>query len=339
MALVIFGALIAMGTGATSASKAAGGAYLVGGYVFTAFLYLVMVLVGLHLLQRVWTPPAALSRVMALGLSAAMTMYGAVHASTLVVNEARIQMPKLSAPLSVMLISDVHLGHHRGREYLATLVELTNRKHPDLVLITGDLVDAAVALEPTVFEPLKKLKAPSFYVEGNHELAIDRAKADQLINDQGVRVLHNEVVEVLGLQVVGLDYMKADAQTFDLHPSADVRTIETTMAALKLDAKLPAILMHQSPVGAKYVEKAGVDLMVSGHTHGGQLFPATLLAGLMFPFNHGLYREGALQVFVTKGAGTFLQRIRVGSENEINLLRIEPRGKAIEQQSPQTIVS
>lgn len=322
IAIVVFGALLGILLGATSVSEAAGAAYLVGGYVFTAYLYLILVLAVLHTLVQVWRAPPALLRVATVGLSAALTVYGAMQAGTLVVNEVSIQLHKLTRPVSVMLVSDVHLGHHRGREYLAKLVSMTNDKHPDLVLIAGDLVDADVALHPSVFEPLKDLRAPVFYVGGNHEIEIDQSKALQLIADQGVRVLHNEVVNVDGLQLVGLDYMKADANTFDMHPSADTRTIKDTLAALKLNAALPTILMHHSPVGVSYVEKAGADLMVAGHTHGGQLFPGTLITQAMFPFNHGLYRRGDLQVFVSKGAGTFLQRIRLGSENEINFLKL-----------------
>lgn len=223
-----------------------------------------------------------------------------------------------------MLISDVHLGHHRGREYLAKLVELTNNEQPDLVLIAGDLLDTEVALQTSVLEPLQALTAPTFYVEGNHELAIDHERSLTLIRDQGVRTLHNEVVNIGGLQLIGLDYMKADAKAFDLHPSADPRTIESTLKTLELDLELPTVLMHHSPVGAEHAEKAGVDLMVAGHTHGGQLFPATLIARAIFAFNHGLYKKGARQVFVSAGAGTFLQRVRLGTANEINLLRLEP---------------
>ena len=162
------------------------------------------------------------------------------------------------------------------------------------------------------------------FVGGNHENYIDSARALELIARQGVKILHNEKVETNGIQLVGLDYMRADEQTFDMHPSADTRTIQSVLADLPVSAELPAVLMHHSPVGVRYVAAAGIDLMLAGHTHGGQLFPATIIAGLLFPFNQGLYVRGDTQVFVSQGAGTFLPRIRLGTGNEINFIRLLP---------------
>lgn len=321
---LVFGALLAIALGATSANPLVGSAYVAGGYVFTVYLYLVLVLLVGHVLTLLWRRSITLVRVAALVGPVAATVVGAIQAGDLVVNEASIQLPKLERPVDVMLVSDVHLGHHRSRDYLAKLVALTNARDPDIVLVTGDFVDADIALDPSVFEPLKALRAPVIYVGGNHEKEIDEHKALRLIEEQGVRVLHNRVEVVKGLQVVGLDYMKPDDQTFDMHPSKDKRTIQGTLVSMTLNPAFPTVLMHHSPVGASYAASAGVDLMVAGHTHGGQLFPATLIAAAMFPFNHGLYREGSLQVFVSRGAGTFLQRVRLGSVNEINLLRLRP---------------
>lgn len=99
-----------------------------------------------------------------------------------------------------------------------------------------------------------------------------------LIASHGVRVLRNEIVKTLGLSLVRFDYMKADESTFDMHPSADTRTIKVAMVALPLDKKSPSVPMHQSPVGVHYIEEAGVSLMVAGHSHAGQLLPAMLIA-------------------------------------------------------------
>jgi hypothetical protein len=83
-------------------------------------------------------------------------------------------------------------------------------------------------------------------------------------------------------------------------------------------------LLHHSPVGVKYVEAAGIDLMLSGHTHNGQIFPFSLFAKLSFPFISGLYQQGNTKIFVSNGAGTYMIRARLGSFNEINLLRLVP---------------
>lgn len=144
-----------------------------------------------------------------------------------------------------------------------------------------------------------------------------------------VHVLHNEVVETNGLQLVGLDYMNADAETFNMHPSEDRRTIQSVLSRLRLKRGLASVLMHHSPSGAQYAAAAGIGLMLSGHTHAGQFFPGTVFARWVFEFNRGLSRQGGTQVFVSQGAGTFMARVRIGTLNEINLLRLVPGDSAM----------
>ena len=75
---------------------------------------------------------------------------------------------------------------------------------------------------------------------------------------------------------------------------------------------------------SRHAAANGIDLMISGHTHGGQFFPGTLVAAAVFPFTHGLYHQGPLQVFVSQGAGTYMSRVRLGTSNELNILRLRP---------------
>ena len=325
-AVLLVALLGATGATATSASASLGWVYVAGGYVFTFYLFLLLALLALHLLQRRWRLSGPRSAATVFAVASVATLWGALQANGFVVREQVIQVPGLKQPVALMHVSDVHLGHHRGREHLQQIVDATNRRAPDLVAITGDLVDANVAITAEVLAPLSKLAAPAFFVGGNHENYTNAPLTFQLVAQQGVRVLHNERVESHGLQLVGLDYMNADEDAVDLHPSADPRTIKATLQNLALAAGIPAVLLHHSPAGVAYAEAAGFDLMLSGHTHGGQFFPGTLLAALIFPFNDGLYRQGRLQVFVTAGAGTFLQRFRLWSSNEIVLLRLVPTG-------------
>lgn len=324
VAVGVLSALVAVGATARSASAVVGVFNVLGGYVFTFHLFALLSLLCLHAVQLRWSPHMAWSSTAVLIFAVVVTGAGALWAGTFSVNETQIRLPGLERGIAVMQISDVHLGHHRGRAYLAKIVEETNRRKPDLVLITGDLVDSNAALEPGVLDPLSELRAPAYFVGGNHEKYVDTARALELIAQHGVRVLHNEVVETHGLQLVGLDYMNADEDAFDMHPSDDKRTIKSVLPGLPLKRDLPSVLMHHSPVGTRHVAAAGIDLMVSGHTHAGQMFPSTLFAGLIFPFNRGLHRHGDTQVFVSQGAGTFLTRVRLGTSNEINLLHLMP---------------
>ena len=315
--------LVATFAGPRFTSTSVGILGLLGGYVVSFFIFVTLLLLLLHAVQLrlklsgKWI--AASASVLALGIAVA----GALLANPFRVTEIEIRLDGLEKELVVMHISDVHIGHHRGRAYLAKIVAETNRQFPDLVLINGDLVDSNVALAPGVLSPLSELDAPAFFVGGNHESYVDTERAFELISKYGVRVLHNEIVDTHGIYLVGLDYMNPDENTFDMHPSLDTRTIKDVLPALALASDKPSVLMHHSPVGAQYVAAKGVDLMVSGHTHGGQMFPATLLAPLIFPFHKGLYKQGGTQVFVSQGAGTFGPRVRLGTSNEINLLYLK----------------
>jgi predicted MPP superfamily phosphohydrolase len=309
---------------ARSSSAFVGALSVIGGYVLIFYIYSFMLFALIHAASLICNPPLRLCAAIAIVFAFMVVAIGAFQANSFAVNEVKIILPKLANEIAVAHISDIHLGWSRGREYLAKIVDETNLMKPDIILITGDLADANAALNPDTLEPLASFAAPVYFVIGNHETYIDTKLALELIERYGVRVLHNEIVYASGLQIIGLDYMNEDENAFNMHASNDTRTIKSALANLALKPDTPTLLMNHSPVGAKYAEAKGVDLMLSGHTHGGQIFPFTLISAAIFPFNRGLYQEGNMQVFVTRGAGTYMARIRVGSSNEINLLRLTP---------------
>ena len=296
----------------------------VSGYVLLFFIYLFILLAITHLIQRITNFPLLWSGISALAIAFSITFIGAMLGLSYIVKETEVKIGNLKNEITIMQISDVHIGHHRRQEYIAKIVEETNKRNPDLVLITGDLIDAAPALLPGVLSPLSNFKAPAYFVEGNHENDVDRERALGIIAQQGVRILHNEVIETHGIQLIGLEYMKADENTFDMHPSDKRDTIKSVLAELSLKSDVPSVLMHHSPVGIQYIETAEIDLMLSGHTHAGQIFPFSLFAKLNFPFFSGMYQQGNTKVFVSNGAGTYMIRARLGSFNEINLIRLKP---------------
>lgn len=320
-----FGSIFAMLATARAASVWIGSLNVIGGYVFTIFIYLVLLLLVLHLVQLKWKRIEKWSGPAALVIALALTVSGALRANSFTVVENEIKLAGLKKDVLVMHISDVHIGHHRGRAYLEEIVTETNGRNPDVVLINGDLVDANAALLPGVLSPLEKFEAPVFFVGGNHDNYVDTKRAFELIARHGVRILHNEIINIHGIQLVGLDYMNPDEDTFDMHPSHDKRTIKEVLPTLVIDEETPTVLVHHSPVGLDYVTARGIDLMVSGHTHAGQMFPANLLTPFIFPLNKGLYERNGTTFFVSQGAGTYGPRIRLGTSNEINLIRLKAK--------------
>lgn len=324
MAVIVIASMMGMYSFTTSMSRGLGLVRTAAGFIFVVHLYLTMLLLVLDVLRLGVPIPARSSACIAIGLAIAVTASGTWWAGQLKVTTLEIPIDELQKEITVMHITDVHLGQHHGREHLEWIVHETNRLNPDLILITGDLVDGHVALEPGVLDPIQDLIAPSYFVTGNHEYYVDTTRALEVIASHGVRILHNEVVHSHGLQIVGLDYMNADENHVDMH-AVNQLTICEELPKLDLDQDKPIIVLHHSPVGLEYVEQAGADLMLAGHTHGGQVFPGTVLGGLIFPINEGLHKRGGTKIYVSAGAGTFGPRVRLGSSNEITFIRLIQR--------------
>jgi predicted MPP superfamily phosphohydrolase len=251
------------------------------------------------------------------------TAFGLVGAQRLSVTRTVIEVADLPAPVSILHAPDLHLGHQRGAAWLERTVSLINGLEPDLVVYNGDLADSDVALTGEVFDLFREVSAPQYYTTGNHEFYIDTAKVLTMAEAAGLTVLRNRVIETAGLQLAGLEYMNADARSSDAHRVNDL-TMDEELPKLALDSDRPVVLLHHSPVGLEYAERAGVDVMLSGHTHGGQVFPGTLLIRARFPFWRGLHKPGPTALLVSQGGGTFGPMLRLGSFNEIQLVDLVP---------------
>jgi uncharacterized protein len=288
---------------ATSADALLGNLYLIGGFICVAHFWLCMSLLLVQLLGHATPFSSGAKAYLSLAATLLLMGVGAWKGGKMaVLVGCAIPVAGLQEEIRVMHISDLHLGRHRGQEDLERIVQLTNQEAPDLILITGDLVDSDAALTPKVLSHLTSFHAPTFYVPGNHETYLNFDQAMKQIRAQGVRVLLNEVVMVNGIQIVGLDYLGTG----------------------DFQSGIATICLHHSPIEAECAKDSGVDLMVAGHTHGGQIFPFTVLADVINKFNNGLYELDGMQIFVSQGAGTFFARMRLGSANQVDLLRLFP---------------
>ena len=253
-----------------------------------------------------------------------ISVYGILNTSFPRLKTVEIDIPKLTKPVQIAQLSDVHIGHFRGERNLRRLVQIVNKTEAQMVVITGDMFESFYNLNHETLRPLADLKVPVFFVSGNHDMYVDVDSVKQLMRDAGVNVLENSMMECCNIQIVGLDYMRPDDHTPDhMHAGVGIRTIENTLPNIALDSTKPTILLHHNPVGAEYAEKAGIDLYLAGHTHGGQLFPVTLLNDRIFNFNRGLYRHGSLQIYTSEGSGTFGPPMRIGTQSEVTLIKLK----------------
>ncbi len=225
------------------------------------------------------------------------------------------------AQFNIVQLTDVHVGRTIKRDFIEALVKKTNALQPDLVVITGDLIDLPISEIEYDLYPLSKLKAPVYFVSGNHEYFHGVGEAVSYLRELGVRPLLNEHV-VIGedkqqFNLVGLnDWM---GQRVNFYPP------DIAKAYQGLDDSKPCVVLAHQP--RMITEMAGVrcDLMLSGHTHGGQIFPFGLLVMAAQPYLAGLYQHNSRQqIFVSRGTGYWGPPLRFLAPSEITLLQLTP---------------
>lgn len=224
--------------------------------------------------------------------------------------------------LRIVTFSDAHLSStYRGRRF-ERLVELVNEQRPDVVAIVGDLVDGDVAELGAEAAPLADLVSAQgvYFVTGNHEYFVDTAAWLRHLDTLGVDVLRNERVAIrrgaASVDLAGIDDRTAASSGVPGH-AADLD------AALDgRDDSVPVVLMAHQPVQVEQARAAGVDLQLSGHTHGGQLWPFDYAIRLDQPAVEGLSRHGDTQLYVTSGAGYWGPPMRVGARPEVTVVEL-----------------
>jgi predicted MPP superfamily phosphohydrolase len=237
------------------------------------------------------------------------------------VKQVRVPLGKLPKELSgytIVQLTDIHVGPTIGRAFIEQIVRTTNALQPDLVAITGDLVDGSVAALGALVEPLRELRAKDgvFFVTGNHEYysGVDAWLAH--LGTLGIRVLRNERVALRdGLDLAGVDDTSAGG--FGRGHGQDVaRAMEGR------DTSRALVLMAHQPKAVREASKHGVDLQLSGHTHGGQIWPWGYAVRLDQPHVAGLHDHDGTAIYVSRGTGYWGPPLRVGAPAEITRIEL-----------------
>lgn len=273
-----------------------------------------------------WQGAGHATALLVLALTAAITLAGLFNARRLA-KVVPVALPIAGLPdalrgFTIVQISDVHVGPTIKQGYVRAIVERVNALEPDLIAITGDLVDGSVArLRPHV-APLAQLSAKhgSFFVTGNHEYY---SGADDWVAEfrrLGLIVLLNEhvVLERGGERILVAGVTDYNAHHHDPQRSSDAAR---AIAGAPLDVAMRLLLAHQ-PRSAPQAQKAGFDVQLCGHTHGGQFWPWPLVVSLQQPFTSGLKRWQGLLVYTSRGTGYWGPPIRFGAPSEITRLKL-----------------
>lgn len=299
------------------------------GFTFMLFVVAVIYDLTITVSKRV---PVDHSRRRTLKLIFDVTMLVAAFAYIFRGFSQGIQFPKLNQvrvkvkdfpfeKFNLVQLTDVHVGRTIKRDFIEGLVKSTNALKPDMVVITGDLVDLPVSQIEYDLYPLKDLNAPTYFILGNHEYFHGVGEAVEYIKQLGIIPLLNEHV-VIGkgdkqFNLVGLtDVIGSRTNFFPPDPDA---------AYLNADQNKACIILAHQPRMISEMDNYRCDLMLSGHTHGGQIFPFGMLVMAAQPYLAGLYTHAPnRQIFVSRGTGYWGPPLRFLAPSEISQIFIQP---------------
>ena len=293
--------------------------YEIGNSWLIIMFYLLMVFLVLdigrlfHLIPAGWVKANGItSSVIAVAMLITFVA-GNIHYHNKARREIRLTTEKpLKHPLKIVMISDLHAGFHNRRSEIGRWVNMINAEHPDLILIAGDLIDGNVRplLEQGTADELTLLEAPTIACLGNHEYITGIDKSIDLIGKTSIRLLRDETISMGDVTIVGRD----DRSNFHRKSVAQLlQDVDTTHYLIMLD--------HQ-PYHLDEAEHNGIDLQLSGHTHRGQVWPLNWVTRMMYECDHGLYKRGKTNYYVSSGIGIWGGKFRIGTSSEYAVITV-----------------
>jgi len=275
--------------------------------------FLLFLLIFYEILSLIFILPSFISGIVIIVLSSLLTFYGLVNALMIHVKDFELPFPNIYSDIRIVLLSDIHIGSIRNSGYMEKIVKKTNYLNPDIVLITGDIVDGSARLHKKTFCSIDNIHGPVLFVIGNHEVYEGLDEVYRVLKPTKMKILRNEVFQFNGIQIIGVDY------------SFKENHLNNVLNKLNIDKNIPSILMYHLPQDIEVSNKFKVNLQLSGHTHNGQIFPFNLLVKLLFPYFNGFYNYKDTLIYVSEGTGTWGPPMRLGSCNEITLITLKPQ--------------
>ncbi len=230
------------------------------------------------------------------------------------------RFPSSLSGYRLVQLTDLHLGPTLGRSWLQAVVAQVNELGPDAIVITGDMVDGSVSRLADDVQPLAALQANDgvFFVTGNHEYYSGVASWIDKLTELGLQPLRNQRVALGGAGPEGFDLAGVD----DYHAAGGGHGPDLDGALRDRDPQREIVLLAHQPKQVIEAARAGVGLQLSGHTHGGQLFPWGLFVRLQQPYVKGLVRLGDTQLYISCGTGYWGPPMRLGAPAEITLITL-----------------
>lgn len=284
-------------------------------YLLLLFL-LADLLMAFHLVPRGLLHHSWMGTLCVLGTMVAVFVYGNLHYR----NKVRVPITlsaegKLARPYKLVMVSDLHLGYHNRRDELARWIDLINDEHPDALLVAGDIIDRSIRplVEQRMAEEWKRLQCPVYACLGNHEYYSGDDNSEDFYQQAGITLLRDRVAVIgKGLHVVGRDD-RTNVHRLGLHQ---------LMSGAGRNAY--TILLDHQPYHLEQAEKEGVNLQFSGHTHHGQIWPASWITDLIYECAFGPHQRGRTHYYVSSGLGIWGGKFRVGTQSEYVVVTLTP---------------
>jgi len=298
-----------------------GAIYLVSSLWLGAFLYLLISMILTWVgggVSALITGSAHLRPIATVFLAAAVgySLWGLWSGANPTVTEVTVPIKNLPPQWEgrkIAQISDVHLGAIIRTGFLKQVVEKVNEAKPDVVVITGDLFDGVGDDLTMLTRPLGELKPPlgTYFITGNHETYHGVDACIAALAGLPIRTLRNEVIDIEGVQLMGIEFPMRE-QRADLEPVLQ-----------RLSPDKPAIVLFHMPAGMELFKKYGVDLVLCGHTHVGQMWPFNYITHAVYNgYDYGLKTDGDFSIYTNSGTGSWGPPYRTGTRPEVAVVTV-----------------
>lgn len=284
------------------------------------FLYILLTFVVLdlgrlvHLVPKEWLHSNAWTVGAITVLIGGLLVYGNIHYHNKVREPLMLDTgKKLSKPMKVVMLSDLHLGYHNRKAEWQRWVKMINDEKPDLILVAGDIIDGHMRplLEEDVAADFHQLNAPVVACLGNHEYITGVDSALDFYQRAGITLLRDSTITVGDLVIAGRD------DSFKRRRKSVAQLLDG------IDKDKFVILLDHQPYKLEEAQNAGVDFQLSGHTHEGQVWPISLLVHRMYENAWGFCQKGDTRYYVSSGIGIWGGKYRIGTRSEYIVAMIE----------------
>ena len=288
------------------------------------YMFMVFLLLDLGRLVRLVPRDWLYSNWITLGTLTALLVvifvYGNLHYHHKYRQELTLTTDKpLQKELKLVMLSDMHIGYHNRRADLARWVDMLNEEHADMILIAGDIIDGSMCplLEERMTEEFRRLNAPVYACLGNHEFYAGHADAVQFYKDAGIHLLRDEVVDTLGIRIIGREDRSQVGRKdiASLNPAEPTESEGKPPLSGRFGGAYTIVLDHQ-PYHLDRTAAAGIDFQFSGHTHHGQVWPISWITESIYECAYGEYQLDKTRFYVSSGLGIWGGKFRIGTRAE-----------------------